>query len=60
MMTALIKMGQIEKDCVTIEIQKGLPAGDCAPLSLSLRRIEKKRREEERSNVFQMSVERMK
>lgn len=42
MMTALIKMGQIEKDCVTMEIQKGLPAGDCALLSLSPRQIEKK------------------
>lgn len=42
MMTALIKMGQIEKDCVTMEIQKGLPAGHCALLSLSSRQIEKK------------------
>lgn len=44
MMTALIKMGQIEKGCVTMELYNDLPAGLCAHTGLSPRQIE--RREE--------------
>lgn len=44
MMTALIKMGQIEKGCVTMELYNDLPAGLCARTGLSPRQIE--RREE--------------
>lgn len=44
MMTALIKMGQIEKGRVTMELCNDLPAGLCAHTGLSPRQIE--RREE--------------
>lgn len=44
MMTALIKMGLIEKGCVTMELYNDLPAGLCAHTGLSPRQIE--RREE--------------
>lgn len=44
MMTALIKMGQIEKGYVTMELCNDLPAGLCAHTGLSPRQIE--RREE--------------
>lgn len=44
MMTALIKMGQIEKGCVTMGLHNDLPAGLCAHAGLSPRQIE--RREE--------------
>lgn len=45
MMTALIKMGQIEKGCVTMGLHNDLPAGLCGHAGLSPRQIE--RREEE-------------
>lgn len=42
MMTALIKMGQIEKGCVTMELHNDLPAGLCALTGLSPRQIERR------------------
>lgn len=46
MMTALIKMGQIGKGCVTMRLHNDLPVGLCAHAGLSARQIE--RREEQR------------
>lgn len=44
MMTALIKMGQIVKGWLTMEIQKGLPAGLCA-LPHSFTKTDREKRE---------------
>lgn len=64
MMTALIKMGQIEKGCVTMELYNDLPAGLCAHTGLSPRQIErreeggaKERKAEERKETRREGME---